>query len=185
MGKERIDGLMVLLQTLPGISFVYNGDEIGMEDHTEISWEDTQDIMVGRMKGINYYDNFYDYFRRLVMLMLMRIELFRETLQERLSNGIHRQMLVFQRPPSPGFPSIHHTQPTIFNRKRVRRKVIINFLKNFSSSERTRHSLMAISNRRHSQLMSLGIRDLMRAFHLSLPLILAMVMKKSMSADLM
>lgn len=46
MGKERIDGLMILLQTLPGISFTYNGDEIGMDDYTEISWEDTQDIMV-------------------------------------------------------------------------------------------------------------------------------------------
>jgi alpha-glucosidase len=53
MGEERIDGLMVLLQTLPGISFAYNGDEIGMEDHTEISWEDTQDIMVGRESSKN------------------------------------------------------------------------------------------------------------------------------------
>lgn len=45
MGKERIDSLMILLQTLPGISFTYNGDELGMEDH-EISWEDTRDIWV-------------------------------------------------------------------------------------------------------------------------------------------
>lgn len=44
MGKERIDGLMVLLLTLPGISFTYYGDEIGMEDHMDISWEDTKDV---------------------------------------------------------------------------------------------------------------------------------------------
>ena len=44
MGRDRIDGLMILLQTLPGISFTYYGDEIGMEDHTDISWEDTKDI---------------------------------------------------------------------------------------------------------------------------------------------
>lgn len=44
MGKKKIDGLMVLTQTLPGISFTYYGDEIGMEDHTEISWTDTVDV---------------------------------------------------------------------------------------------------------------------------------------------
>jgi alpha-glucosidase len=44
MGREKIDGLMVLLQTLPGISFTYYGDEIGMEDHEGISWGDTVDI---------------------------------------------------------------------------------------------------------------------------------------------
>lgn len=44
MGQDRIDGLMILLQTLPGISFTYYGDEIGMEDHTDISWDDTVDI---------------------------------------------------------------------------------------------------------------------------------------------
>jgi alpha-glucosidase len=43
MGKERVDGLMILLQTLPGISFTYFGDEIGMEDNLEISWQDTTD----------------------------------------------------------------------------------------------------------------------------------------------
>ncbi|KAG5675793.1 hypothetical protein PVAND_005667 [Polypedilum vanderplanki] len=44
MGKEKIDGLMILLQTLPGISFNFYGDEIGMEDYMDISWEDTMDI---------------------------------------------------------------------------------------------------------------------------------------------
>ena len=44
MGRDRIDGLMILLQTLPGISFTYYGDEIGMEDNMDISWEDTVDI---------------------------------------------------------------------------------------------------------------------------------------------
>lgn len=44
MGKEKIDGLMILQQTLPGISFIYYGDEIGMEDHADISWDDTVDV---------------------------------------------------------------------------------------------------------------------------------------------
>lgn len=55
MGKERIDGLMVLLLTLPGISFVYYGDEIGMEDHTTISWEDTVDVQACNTDSESYY----------------------------------------------------------------------------------------------------------------------------------
>jgi glycosidase len=60
MGKERIDALMILLQTLPGISFTYNGDELGMEDHSEITWEDTQDIQVSAVMRIIliYVDDF-------------------------------------------------------------------------------------------------------------------------------
>jgi alpha-glucosidase len=42
-GKERIDSMLTLLMTLPGISVTYNGDEIGMLDHRDISWEDTKD----------------------------------------------------------------------------------------------------------------------------------------------
>jgi alpha-glucosidase len=37
-GKERIDSMLTLLMTLPGISVTYNGDEIGMLDHRDISW---------------------------------------------------------------------------------------------------------------------------------------------------
>lgn len=34
---------MTLLLTLPGVAVSYNGDEIGMLDYREISWEDTLD----------------------------------------------------------------------------------------------------------------------------------------------
>lgn len=43
MGSDRLDGLTLLLLTLPGVAFTYNGDEIGMLDYREISWDDTQD----------------------------------------------------------------------------------------------------------------------------------------------
>lgn len=42
-GTERVDGLLTLLLTLPGVAVTYNGDEIGMLDHSDISWEDTLD----------------------------------------------------------------------------------------------------------------------------------------------
>jgi alpha-glucosidase len=54
MGKEKIDGLMVLLQTLPGISFTYYGDELGMEDNAEISWDETTDIQACNADQVNY-----------------------------------------------------------------------------------------------------------------------------------
>lgn len=42
-GEERIDGLLTLLLTLPGVAVTYNGEEIGMVDYRDISWEDTLD----------------------------------------------------------------------------------------------------------------------------------------------
>uniref|UniRef100_U5EX75 alpha-glucosidase n=1 Tax=Corethrella appendiculata TaxID=1370023 RepID=U5EX75_9DIPT len=42
-GFERIDALNILLMTLPGIAITYNGEEIGMVDYRDISWEDTKD----------------------------------------------------------------------------------------------------------------------------------------------
>lgn len=42
-GTERVDGLLTLLLTLPGVAITYNGDEIGMLDHAGILWEETQD----------------------------------------------------------------------------------------------------------------------------------------------
>lgn len=42
-GKDLSEALAVLSMTLPGITVVYNGEEIGMDDHREISWEETQD----------------------------------------------------------------------------------------------------------------------------------------------
>lgn len=43
MDPQRLDGLTLLLLTLPGVAFTYNGDEIGMLDHRGISWDDTTD----------------------------------------------------------------------------------------------------------------------------------------------
>ena len=42
-GTQRIDGLLTLLMTLPGVAVTYNGDEIGMLDYRDISFEDTLD----------------------------------------------------------------------------------------------------------------------------------------------
>lgn len=42
-GTERIDGLLTLLLTLPGVAVTYNGDEIGMLDYRDITWDMTLD----------------------------------------------------------------------------------------------------------------------------------------------
>jgi len=42
-GSERIDALNAMLLTLPGAGVTYNGEEIGMLDNKNISWEDTKD----------------------------------------------------------------------------------------------------------------------------------------------
>lgn len=40
---ERGDQMTMLEMILPGIAVTYNGEEIGMLDMWDISWEDTQD----------------------------------------------------------------------------------------------------------------------------------------------
>ncbi|XP_035914171.1 maltase 1-like [Anopheles stephensi] len=42
-GEERIDAMNVLLMTLPGVAVTYNGEEIGMVDYRDMSWEDSLD----------------------------------------------------------------------------------------------------------------------------------------------
>ncbi|XP_040157610.1 maltase 2-like [Anopheles arabiensis] len=42
-GEERIDAMNVLLMKLPGVAVTYNGEEIGMVDYRDMSWEDSLD----------------------------------------------------------------------------------------------------------------------------------------------
>ncbi|XP_055639689.1 maltase 1-like [Toxorhynchites rutilus septentrionalis] len=42
-GPDRIDGLLLLLLTLPGVAVTYNGEEIGMLDFRDITYEDSRD----------------------------------------------------------------------------------------------------------------------------------------------
>lgn len=42
-GTERIDVINTLLMTVPGIAITYYGEEIGMVNYNDISWEDTKD----------------------------------------------------------------------------------------------------------------------------------------------
>ncbi|XP_058984695.1 maltase 2 isoform X2 [Musca domestica] len=43
LGVDSVDAMNMLLMTLPGVAVTYNGDEIGMQDFRDISWEDTVD----------------------------------------------------------------------------------------------------------------------------------------------
>ncbi|XP_062132335.1 maltase 2-like isoform X2 [Drosophila sulfurigaster albostrigata] len=42
-GADSVDAMNMLLMTLPGVAVTYNGEELGMEDNKEISWEETVD----------------------------------------------------------------------------------------------------------------------------------------------
>uniref|UniRef100_A0A182NKC5 alpha-glucosidase n=1 Tax=Anopheles dirus TaxID=7168 RepID=A0A182NKC5_9DIPT len=42
-GPERVDAMNMLLMTLPGVAVTYNGEEIGMVDYRDMSWEDSLD----------------------------------------------------------------------------------------------------------------------------------------------
>ncbi|XP_064535198.1 maltase 2 isoform X2 [Drosophila montana] len=42
-GPTSVDAMNMLLLTLPGVAVTYNGEELGMQDYREISWEDTVD----------------------------------------------------------------------------------------------------------------------------------------------
>lgn len=42
-GAQSVDAMNMLLMTLPGIGITYNGEELGMEDYRDISWNDTVD----------------------------------------------------------------------------------------------------------------------------------------------
>lgn len=56
MGIERIDALTMLLLTLPGVSFTYNGDEIAMVDYHGILWDATTDPWACNSNPIDYAD---------------------------------------------------------------------------------------------------------------------------------
>ncbi|XP_058449990.1 maltase 1-like [Malaya genurostris] len=53
-GSARIDGMALMLMTLPGAAVVYNGEEIGMEDFREMSFEDTRDPQGCNLGPDNY-----------------------------------------------------------------------------------------------------------------------------------
>ncbi|XP_043064636.1 LOW QUALITY PROTEIN: maltase 2 [Drosophila ficusphila] len=42
-GPASVDAMNMLLLTLPGVAVTYNGEELGMQDYREISWQDTVD----------------------------------------------------------------------------------------------------------------------------------------------
>lgn len=52
----RGDQMIMLEMILPGIVVTYNGEEIGMVDKRDISWEDTQDPLACNV-GKDKYQN--------------------------------------------------------------------------------------------------------------------------------
>ncbi|XP_034475194.1 maltase 2-like isoform X1 [Drosophila innubila] len=42
-GTDSVDAMNMLLMTLPGVAVTYNGEELGMQDNLEITWEETVD----------------------------------------------------------------------------------------------------------------------------------------------
>jgi alpha-glucosidase len=54
-GVERVDGLLTLLLTLPGVAVTYNGDEIGMLDYRDITWDKTLDPQACNTNDPNNY----------------------------------------------------------------------------------------------------------------------------------
>jgi alpha-glucosidase len=47
--------LLTLLLTLPGAAVTYNGDEIGMLDYREISWDETKDLQACNTNDVENY----------------------------------------------------------------------------------------------------------------------------------
>jgi alpha-glucosidase len=47
--------LILNFKTLPGVAVTYNGDEIGMLDYRDISWEDTLDPQACNTNDPNNY----------------------------------------------------------------------------------------------------------------------------------
>lgn len=59
-GSDRVDGMMALLMTLPGVAVTYYGDEIGMVDYRDISWEDTTDPQACNLDPNTFKNNSRD-----------------------------------------------------------------------------------------------------------------------------
>lgn len=55
---KQIDSFNILVMTLPGIAVTYYGEEIGMEDNQDISWEDTQDPQACQTEDQENYKKF-------------------------------------------------------------------------------------------------------------------------------
>ncbi|XP_030383381.1 maltase 2-like isoform X2 [Scaptodrosophila lebanonensis] len=55
-GPASVDAMNMLLLTLPGVAVTYNGEELGMLDYREISWEDTVDPPARNAGEENYKD---------------------------------------------------------------------------------------------------------------------------------